>query len=134
MAISRVFLVKHTVDKRALYIKHRIEQGQTQQEAEEKSPSHFEIMSEMTRRFLVGGAEGWDTTPTQFIIRLRNYGMAASGNEASPGSVSWDHEDAIVSLLGLGILVLNQNGITHRDCDLDSELIDDCHGEIITKG
>ncbi|KAJ0127365.1 hypothetical protein HZ326_29530 [Fusarium oxysporum f. sp. albedinis] len=95
MAISRVFLVKHTVDKRALYIQQRVEQGQTRQEAEEKSPGHFEIMSEMTRRFLVGGAEGWDTTPTQFIIRLRNYGMAAGGQEAMPGSVSWDNEDAI---------------------------------------
>ncbi|RKK72604.1 hypothetical protein BFJ71_g17488, partial [Fusarium oxysporum] len=95
MAISRVFLVKHTVDKRALYIQQRVEQGQTRQEAEEKSPGHFEIMAEMTRRFLVGGAEGWDTTPTQFIIRLRNYGMAASGQEAMPGSVSWDNEDAI---------------------------------------
>ncbi|RKK53183.1 hypothetical protein BFJ69_g17840 [Fusarium oxysporum] len=38
-------------------------------------------MSDMTRRFLVGGAEGWDTTPTQFIIRLRNYGKAASGQQ-----------------------------------------------------
>ncbi|KAH6957458.1 hypothetical protein DER45DRAFT_615391 [Fusarium avenaceum] len=79
MAISRVFLVKHTVDKRELYIKKRVEEGQARQEAKEKSLGHFEIMSEMTRRFLVGGAEGWDTTPTQFIIRLRNYGMAASG-------------------------------------------------------
>ncbi|KAH7231629.1 uncharacterized protein BKA55DRAFT_712855, partial [Fusarium redolens] len=86
MAISRVFLVKYTVDKRALYIQQRVEQGQTRQEAEEKSPGHFEIMSEMTRRFLVGGAEGWDTTPTQFIIRLRNYGMAASGQQAMTGS------------------------------------------------
>ncbi|EGU72775.1 hypothetical protein FOXB_16716, partial [Fusarium oxysporum f. sp. conglutinans Fo5176] len=86
MAISRVFLIKYTVDKRALYVQQRVDQGQTRQEAEDKSPGHFEIMSEMTRRFLVGGAEGWDTTPTQFIIRLRNYGMAASGQQAMPGS------------------------------------------------
>jgi superfamily II DNA helicase RecQ len=104
MAISRVFLVKHTVDKRDLYIKKRIEQGQTRQEAEEKSPGHFEIMSEMTRRFLVGGAEGWDTTPTQFIIRLRNYGMATSGQQAMPGSVSWDNEDAIYKDVRLSVL------------------------------
>ncbi|KAF4442495.1 hypothetical protein F53441_11726, partial [Fusarium austroafricanum] len=106
MAISRVFLIKYTVDKRALYIQQRVDQGQARQEAEDKSPGHFEIMSEMTRRFLVGGAEGWDTTPTQFIIRLRNYGMAASGQHAMPGSVSWDNENAIykgirVSVLGI---------------------------------
>ncbi|KAK2926802.1 hypothetical protein FoTM2_013672 [Fusarium oxysporum f. sp. vasinfectum] len=104
MAISRVFLVKHTVDKRALYIKQRVEQGQTRQEAEEKSPGHFEIMSDMTRRFLVGGAEGWDTTPTQFIIRLRNYGKAASGQQAMPGSVSWDNEDAIYKGIRINVL------------------------------
>ncbi|KAF5227551.1 hypothetical protein FANTH_14744 [Fusarium anthophilum] len=106
MAISRVFLIKYTVDKRALYVQQRVDQGQTRQEAEDKSPGHFEIMSEMTRRFLVGGAEGWDTTPTQFIIRLRNYGMAASGQQAMPGSVSWDNENATykgirVSVLGI---------------------------------
>jgi hypothetical protein len=94
MAVSRVFLIKYTVDKRALYVQQRVDQGQTRPEAEDKSPGHFEIMSEMTRRFLVGGAEGWDTTPTQFIIRLRNYGMAASGQQAMPGSVSWDNENA----------------------------------------
>ncbi|KAF4442502.1 hypothetical protein F53441_11725 [Fusarium austroafricanum] len=106
MAISRVFLIKYTIDKRALYIQQRVDQGQARQEAEDKSPGHFEIMSEITRRFLVGGAKGWDTTPTQFIIQLRNYGMAASGQHAMPGSVSWDNENAIykgirVSILGI---------------------------------
>ncbi|KAL9561239.1 hypothetical protein ACKAV7_014594 [Fusarium commune] len=104
MVISQVFLIKHTVDKRALYVQQRVEQGQTRQVAEEKSPGHFEIMSEMTRRFLVGGAEGWDTTPTQFIIRLRNYGMAASGYQAMPGSVSWDNEDTIYKGIRISVL------------------------------
>ncbi|KAF4449199.1 hypothetical protein F53441_7481 [Fusarium austroafricanum] len=58
MAISRVFLIKYTVDKRALYIQQRVDQGQARQEAEDKSPGHFEIMSEITRRFLVGGTKG----------------------------------------------------------------------------
>jgi hypothetical protein len=57
----------------------------------------------MIRRFLIGGAEGWDTTPTQFIIRLRNYGMAASGQEVMPGSVSWDNEDAIYKGIHINI-------------------------------
>ncbi|KAF4449204.1 hypothetical protein F53441_7480 [Fusarium austroafricanum] len=106
MAISWVFLIKYTVNKKALYVQQRADQGQTRQEAKDKSLDHFEIISEMTRRFLVGGAEGWDTTPTQFIIRLRNYGMAASGQQAMPGSVSWDNKNATykgihVSVLGI---------------------------------
>ncbi|KAJ3453241.1 hypothetical protein MRS44_018896 [Fusarium solani] len=111
MAISRVFLVKYTVETRARYIQRRVEQGQTREEAEENSPGHFEIMSEMTRRFLVGGAEGWDTTPTQFIIRLRNYGMAADGNKAMPGSVSWDDENAVYK--GIRINVLGVQSMLH---------------------
>ncbi|KAI8648058.1 hypothetical protein LRP88_12664 [Fusarium phalaenopsidis] len=111
MAISRVFLVNYTVETRARYIQRRVEQGQTREEAEENSPGHFEIMSEMTRRFLVGGAEGWGTTPTQFIIRLRNYGMAADGNKAMPGSVSWDDENAVYK--GIRINVLGVQSMLH---------------------
>ncbi|KAH7009488.1 hypothetical protein EDB80DRAFT_838185 [Ilyonectria destructans] len=49
----------------------------------------------MTQRFIVGGGDSWDTTPTQFMVRLRNFGIAADGNQAMPGSVSWDKETAI---------------------------------------
>lgn len=92
MAISRVLLVKYTVDQRLRCIRRRVEQGQSQQAAEEKSPGHFEIMSDMTRRFIVGGAQRWATTPIQFIIRLRYCGMATDTNLATAGSVSWDKE------------------------------------------
>ncbi|KAF4995459.1 hypothetical protein FDECE_12796 [Fusarium decemcellulare] len=104
MAISRVLLVKYTVDKRARYIQRRIEQGQSREEAEDGSPGHFEIMSDMTRRFLVGGAEGWDTTPTQFIIRLRNYGMATDQTRAVSGAVAWEGEDIIHKGIRLNVL------------------------------
>lgn len=46
----------------------------------------------MTRRFMVGGGEGWETTPTQFIIPLRNFGMATHNNTAARGSISWKKE------------------------------------------
>ena len=44
---------------------------------------------------MVGGGEGWQTTPIQFIVRLRNYGVSAAQNDAKQGSVSWDGEGAI---------------------------------------
>lgn len=83
MAISRLCIIKYAVDQRAKAIKQKMQQGQNREEAEENSPSHFTLISEMTRRFMVGGGEGWETTPTQFIIRLRNFGMAAHNNTAS---------------------------------------------------
>ncbi|KAL9567428.1 hypothetical protein ACKAV7_008378 [Fusarium commune] len=86
LAISRVFLVKYTADKKALYIQLRVEKGKSRHEVEETSVGHLEIMSMMTRRPFIGGVEGWDTTPTQFIIRLRIYGMAASGQQEMPGA------------------------------------------------
>ncbi|KAM6513757.1 hypothetical protein FALCPG4_014975 [Fusarium falciforme] len=95
MAIPRLCIVKYAVDQRAKAIKQKMQQGQNQEEAEENSPSNFALISEMTRRFMVGGGEGWETTPTQFIIRLRNFGMAAHNNTASQGSVSWDKEHIV---------------------------------------
>ncbi|KLP03469.1 Uncharacterized protein Y057_10530 [Fusarium fujikuroi] len=106
MAISRLCIIKYAVDQRAKTIKQKIQQGQSQEEAEENSPSHFALISEMTRRFMVGGGEGWETTPTQFIIRLRNFGMAAQNNTAAHGSVSWDkgREELIYKGIRLSVL------------------------------
>ncbi|KAI3561796.1 hypothetical protein IWW34DRAFT_839405 [Fusarium oxysporum f. sp. albedinis] len=106
MAISRLCIIKYAVDQRAKTIKQKMQQGQSQEEAEENSPSHFALISEMTRRFMVGGGEGWETTPTQFIIRLRNFGMAAQNNTAAHGSVSWDkgREELIYKGIRLSVL------------------------------
>ena len=106
MAISRLCITKYAVDQRTKAIKQKTQQGQSQEEAKENSPSHFSLISEMTRRFMVGGGEGWETTPTQFIIRLRNFGMAAQNNTASHGSVSWDNsrEQLIYKGTRLGVL------------------------------
>jgi RecQ family ATP-dependent DNA helicase len=95
MAISRLFIVKYAVDKRKSIVDRQVEGGITKEEAEECSPSHFDIISDLTRRFMVAGGKGWQTTPTQFIVRLRNYGISAAQNDAKQGSVSWDREDAI---------------------------------------
>ncbi|WKT53675.1 hypothetical protein QSH57_004259 [Fusarium oxysporum f. sp. vasinfectum] len=106
MAISRLCIMKYAVDQRAKAIKQKMQQGQSPEEAEENSPSHFALISEMTRRFMVGGGEGWETTPTQFIIRLRNFGMAAQNNTAAHGSVSWDkgREELIYKGIRLSVL------------------------------
>jgi hypothetical protein len=104
MAISRLCIVKYAVDQRGLAVKKKVQQGQNQEEAEENSPSNFALISEMTRRFMVGGGEGWETTPTQFIIRLRNFGMAAHNNTATQGSVSWDKEQIIFKGIRLSVL------------------------------
>ncbi|KXH61011.1 hypothetical protein CNYM01_13192 [Colletotrichum nymphaeae SA-01] len=90
MAISRLCIVKHAVDDQPAKAAQKIWQGQSQEEAEGNSPSHFVLVSEMTRRFMVGGGGGWETTPAQFIIRLRNFGMAIQNNKATHGSVRWD--------------------------------------------
>ncbi|KAF5268072.1 hypothetical protein FOXYS1_1041 [Fusarium oxysporum] len=107
MAISRLCIIKYAVDQRAKAIKQKIQQGQSQEEAEENSPSHFALISEMTGRFMVGGGEGWETTPTQFIIRLRNFGMAAQNNTAAHGSVSWDKSREELIYKGIRLSVLD---------------------------
>ncbi|KAG7416705.1 hypothetical protein Forpi1262_v016777 [Fusarium oxysporum f. sp. raphani] len=107
MAISRLCIIKYAVEQRAKTIKQKMQQGQSQEEAEENSPSHFALISEMTRQFMVGGGEGWETTPTQFIIRLRNFGMAAQNNTAAHGSVSWDKSREELIYKGIRLSVLD---------------------------
>lgn len=109
MAISRLLVVKYAVDQRAKLIQRKRQWGQSQEEAEESSPSHFELVSNITRRFMVGGGEGIQTIPIQFIVRLRNYGMAAHNNTATRGSVSWDKEDIVFK--GSRINILNVQGM-----------------------
>lgn len=53
---------------------------------------------------MVGGGEGWETTPTQFVIRLRNFGMAINSNTAAQGSISWDKEHIIFKGTRLSVL------------------------------
>jgi superfamily II DNA helicase RecQ len=126
MAISRLFIVKYAVDKRKSLIEGKIEGGMTREKAEEHSPSHFELISDMTRRFMVGGGEGWQTTPTQFIVRLRNYGISAAQNDAKQGSVSWDGEDAIykgIRTSVVGIQSMLQTALQRAEEVLFKELL-----------
>lgn len=95
MAISRLFIVTYAVAKRRSIVEAKVEGGMAKEKAEEQSPSHFELISDQTRRFMVGGGVGWQTGPTQYVVRLRNYGVSAAQNDAKQGSVSWDGEDAI---------------------------------------
>lgn len=82
----------------------KIQGGMKKEDAEERAPSHFELISDMTLRFMVGGGEGSQTTPTQFIVRLRNYGVSAAQNDAKQGSVSWDGEDAIYKGIRINVI------------------------------
>jgi hypothetical protein len=107
MAISCLCIIKYAVGQRTKALKQKTQQGQSQEEAEENSPSYFSLISEMTRRFMVGGGEGWEMTPTQFIIRLRNFGMAAQNNTASHSSVSWDNSREQLIYKGTRLSVLD---------------------------
>jgi hypothetical protein len=60
---------------------------------------------------MVGGGEGWEMTPTQFIIRLRNFGMAAQNNIASHGSVSWDNSREQLIYKGTHLSVLDMQAM-----------------------
>jgi hypothetical protein len=95
MAIYRLFIVTYAVYRRKRMVEGQVAGDMAREKAEEDSPSHFDLISDLTRRFMVGRERGWQTTPTQFIVRLRNYGISAAQNDAKQGSVSWDGEDAI---------------------------------------
>jgi hypothetical protein len=56
---------------------------------------------------MVGGGEGWEMTLTQFIIRLRNFGMAVQNNTAAYGLVSWDNSREELIYKGTCLSVLD---------------------------
>lgn len=95
MTISRLSIIQYTIYQRKQSIQQKIQDGQSEKEAEENSPGHFSLISKMTRRFMVGGGEGWETMPTQFIIRLRKFDMAVHNNIAARSSISWDKEQCV---------------------------------------
>ncbi|KAM0277281.1 hypothetical protein ACHAQH_005940 [Verticillium albo-atrum] len=107
VAVSRLLLVKAAVDERAKSIAKRIAQGQSREKAEEGSPSHFDLLSDMTRPIMVGPAAM--TRPMQFIFRLRNFSMAAHNNTPAQGSISWDKEEVVFK--GMRISVLDIQGM-----------------------
>lgn len=106
MSVARLLLVKYAVDQRWASIQRKMDRGHSREAAEEDSPSYFDLISRMVRRFMAGGGEGWQTTPVQFIVRLRNYGVAATNSEATPGSVSWNKEEALFKGIRISVPVV----------------------------
>lgn len=93
--MSRLFVVKRAVDRRAELVEEKVGRGMSREEAEERSASHFELVRDMASRFMVMGKKGTWTTPMQFLFRLRNWGISANSRTPARGSVSWDRNDIV---------------------------------------
>lgn len=55
---------------------------------------------------MIGGGEGWQTTPVQVIVRLRNYSMAAINSKATLGWVIWNKEDVLFTGIRISVPVV----------------------------
>lgn len=112
IAVARLLVIKKAVSARRDSIESKVAQGMSREDAEEESPSHYELVSDMVRRFMVAGGEGSETMPMQFIYRLRSYGMAANADEAADGSVSWEKEQLTFKGLRFGVPQIQASLVT----------------------
>ncbi|TKW60305.1 MAG: DUF3505 domain-containing protein [Blastochloris viridis] len=92
VSISRLLILREVARKRDKAIQQHIELGRSLLEAREASPGYFELVQQLVTRCMLNSPAGADTTPMQFILRLRSYGIAAKANTAQPGYISWEGE------------------------------------------
>ncbi|KAH7242834.1 hypothetical protein B0J15DRAFT_371399, partial [Fusarium solani] len=85
VSISRLLILREAARKRDKAIQQHAELGSSLLEAREASPGYFELVQELVTRCMLNSPAGADTTPMQFILRLRSYGIAAKANTAQPG-------------------------------------------------
>ena len=121
MAISRLFVVLHAFEEAQTEVQQAVDGGEEKAAAEQRLPSVFERVRDMTRRFMVSGGDGWATTPAQFILRLRNYGMHAQSNDITSGSLTWEGEAATYK--GLRVTVSGVQSMLRQALHAASELL-----------
>ncbi|KAL6351699.1 hypothetical protein LRP88_15016 [Fusarium phalaenopsidis] len=92
VSISRLLILREVARKRDKAIQQHAELGSSLLEAREASPGYFELVQQLVTRCMLNSPAGADTTPMQFILRLRSYGIAAKANTAQPGYISWEGE------------------------------------------
>jgi hypothetical protein len=112
MANSRLMILQSAIDTREQAIEELVRRGTRRLDAEDQSPGLFKLVEEMVKRFIVDSIGGYKTTPTQFIVRLRNYSRSEAAREGIAGSISWDGEDCIykgvrVGTAGLQAMLMN---------------------------
>ncbi|KAM0348436.1 hypothetical protein ACHAP4_010951 [Fusarium culmorum] len=95
IAISRLFVLREAHLIRWNAIEEAIDRGLSTEDAELQAPGIFSLVEHRTSQCMLSSTPGAEATPMQYVLRLRSYGIAAKGNTAAPGFISWDNLDLI---------------------------------------
>ncbi|KAF5227344.1 hypothetical protein FAUST_11839 [Fusarium austroamericanum] len=95
IAISRLFILREAYLIRWNVIGKAVDGGLSVEEAELQAPGILSLVERRMSQCMLSSTPGAEATPMQYVLRLRSYGIAAKGNTAAPGFISWDNLDLI---------------------------------------
>ncbi|RGP76773.1 hypothetical protein FSPOR_6, partial [Fusarium sporotrichioides] len=95
ISISRLLVLREAHLIRWSAVEKGVNCGLSTEEAELHAPGIFSLVERRTSQCMLSSTPGAEATPMQYVLRLRSYGIAAKGNTAAPGFISWDNLDLI---------------------------------------
>ncbi|KAG8352325.1 hypothetical protein FVEN_g9665 [Fusarium venenatum] len=124
VSVSRLFILREAYQIRQSEIKANIELGSSLENATAASTGIPRHVQKLTGKLLVNDTPRSESMPMQYVFRLRNYGITAKSNTASPGLISWKGSNLFfkgtqLSLSSLTILlqptIINARRILYQD-------------------
>ena len=134
--LARLIVVYKVYTLRKQSIQRRVENGVSEQEAEESTPSHHKLIRRLTRRFMTLVDSLEEPHPMDWILDTRTYGLYIRYHIAAEGTISWKGDTVLYQQIQFNMqqlrsmihgLVAETRGILIQDLLL---LQMDDHGDI----
>lgn len=87
--LARLMVVEHAFRARQQSVAAKVEQGMSQEGAEESSQSHIALVRSMVRRFMVITDDEGEPSPMDWMLDTRTYGFHIRYNTSAEGMISW---------------------------------------------
>ena len=87
--LARLMVIQMAYHTRKDSVARKVTQGMSQEEAEEDSRGHVELVQSMSRRFMMLMDENGIPTPMDWMFETRTYGLHIRYSTAADGSISW---------------------------------------------
>ncbi|RBR06912.1 uncharacterized protein FIESC28_10883 [Fusarium coffeatum] len=95
VSISRLLILREAHLIRWNAIEAGVASGLSTEEAELNAPGILNLVERRTSQCMLSSTPGAEAMAMQYVLRLRSYGIAAKGNTAAPGFISWDNLDLV---------------------------------------
>ena len=87
--LARLMVIQMAYQTRRDSVARKVEKGISQEEAEEDTRGHVELVQSMSRRFMMLMDENGIPTPMDWMFETRTYGLHIRYSTAADGTISW---------------------------------------------